>query len=100
MSEVTMIKVTVMYPKTKGAGFDMEYYKTKHFAIVDRTMKPDRWEIATGVDGPYEAMASMYWASMEAMQAGMSAIAEARADIPNYTTIKSVVQIAEVVETS
>ncbi len=93
-----MIKVSVMYPKTEGASFDMEYYKTKHFEIVDRTMKPAKWEIDSGVNGPYECMAHLYFDSMEAMQAGMGEAAEAQADVVNFTTIQSVAQISNVVE--
>ncbi len=93
-----MIKVSVMYPKTEGASFDMEYYKTKHFEIVDRTMMPSKWEIDAGIDGPYETVAHLYFDSMEAMQAGMGEASEAAADVPNFTTIQSVVQIANVVE--
>ena len=93
-----MIKVSVMYPKTDGASFDMEYYKTTHFEIVDRTMKPTRWEIDSGIDGPYEAAGHLYYDSMDAMQAGMGEASEAMGDVPNFTTIQSVVQIANIVE--
>ncbi len=93
-----MIKVSVMYPKTEGASFDLEYYKTKHFEIVDRTMKPARWEIDAGVNGPYECIGHLYFDSMDAMQAGMGEAAEAQADVPNFTTIQSVAQISNVVE--
>jgi len=93
-----MMKMSVMYPKTEGASFDMEYYKTKHFEIVDRTMKPARWEIDAGVAGPYEVVAHLYFDSQEAMDAGMAEAAEAGADVPNFTTIKSVVQVAEIVD--
>lgn len=93
-----MIRVSVMYPKTEGASFDMEYYKTKHFEIVERTMKPTRWEIDEGIKGPYAAVGHLFFDSMEAMQAGMEQGAEAMADLPNYTTIESVVQIANVIE--
>jgi len=95
-----MIRVSVMYPKTEGASFDMDYYRTKHFEIVDRTMKPARWEIHAGINGPYEVVAHMYYDSMDAMQAGMAEAAEAGADVPNFTTITSEVQIAQVVEQS
>ena len=93
-----MIRVSVMYPKTEGASFDMEYYKTTHYEIVDRTMKPTRWEIDSGINGPYEAVGHLFYDSMEAMQAGMGDAAEALADGPNYTTIEAVVQISNIVE--
>lgn len=94
-----MIKVSVMYPKGDDATFDMEYYKTKHFDIVDRTMKPSRWDIESGIDGPYLAIGNLYFESMEALQAGMKGGAEAQADVSNFTNTTSVVQVSEIVDT-
>lgn len=92
-----MIKVSVMYPKNDDATFDMDYYKTKHMAIVDRTMKPARWDIDSGVDGPYIAVGNLYFDSMEALQAGMADAGEAQADVPNFTNTTSHVQVSEIV---
>lgn len=93
-----MIKVSVMYPNGDDITFDMDYYKSTHFEIVDRTMKPARWEIDSGMDGPYIAVGNLYFESMEAMQAGMGGAAEALADIPNFTNAESAVQVSEVVD--
>lgn len=92
-----MIKVSVMYPKSEGSTFDMEYYKTKHMEIVDATMKPARWEIDGGVDGPYAAIGHLYFESMEAMAAAMGNGGDALADVVNFTDIESAVQVSEVV---
>jgi uncharacterized protein (TIGR02118 family) len=96
--ERPMIKVSVMYPSGDDATFDMDYYKTKHMEIVDRTMKPARWEIDSGVDGPYIAIGNLYFDSMEAMQAGMGGAGEALADIPNFTNTESAVQVSQIVD--
>jgi uncharacterized protein (TIGR02118 family) len=93
-----MIKVSVMYPNGEDATFDMEYYKTKHMEIVDRTMKPTRWDIDSRVDGPYIAIGNLYFESMDAMQAGMGGAAEALADIPNFTNTESAVQVSQIVD--
>ena len=93
-----MIKVSVLYPSGDNATFDMEYYKTTHMEIVDRTMKPSRWEIESGVDGPYIAIGNLYFESMEAMRAGMGGAGEALADIPNFTNTESAVQVSQIVE--
>ena len=93
-----MIKVSVMYPKGDDATFDMEYYKTKHFEIVDRTMKPAKWDIESGIDGPYMAIGNLYFDSMEALQAGMGGGAEAMEDVPNFTNVTSTVQVSEIVD--
>ena len=58
-----MIRVSVMYPKSEGATFDMDYYKTTHMDIVDRTMKPAKWEIDSGMDGPYIAIGHLFFES-------------------------------------
>lgn len=92
-----MIRVSVMYPKSDGATFDMEYYKTKHMEIVGRTMKPSRWEIDQGVDGPYLAIGHLFFDSMEALGAGMGDAGEALADIPNFTNTEAAMQVSEVV---
>jgi len=97
--ERSMIKVSVMYPKGDDATFDMEYYKTKHMEIVDRTMKPAKWDIESGIDGPYVAIGNLYFESMEALQAGMAAAGEAQADVPNFSNITSAVQVSEIVDT-
>ncbi len=94
-----MIKVSVMYPKGDEITFDMDYYKTTHFEIVDRTMKPTRWDIDSGVDGPYVAIGNLYFDSMEALQAGMADAGEALADIANFTNAESTTQVSEIVET-
>lgn len=92
-----MIRVSVMYPKSDGATFDMEYYKTKHMEIVDRTMKPSKWEIDQGVDGPYLAVGHLFYDSMEALGAGMGDASEAMADVANFTNAQAAMQISEVV---
>lgn len=94
-----MIKVSVMYPKSDDATFDMEYYKTTHFEIVDRTNKPAKWDIESGIDGPYIAVGNLYFADMAAMQEGMKHGAEAMGDVGNFTNTTSAVQISEIVET-
>ncbi len=92
-----MIKVSVMYPKSEGSTFDMDYYKTKHMEIVDATMKPSRWEIDGGVDGPYAAIGHLYFDSMDAMGAAMGNAGDAMADVANFTNIESAIQVSEIV---
>ncbi len=93
-----MIKVSVMYQKGDDVTFDMDYYKTTHMGIVDRTMKPSSRAIDSGVDGPYIAVGNLFFDSMDAMKAGMGAAGEALSDIPNFTNAETAVQISEVVD--
>jgi uncharacterized protein (TIGR02118 family) len=92
-----MIRMSVLYPKGEGKTFDLDYYTATHMPLAERTMGPDRVEVDKGLDGPYEAVGHLYYASMEALQAGMVNNAEAMADIPNFTNIEPVAQISEVV---
>ena len=92
-----MIKVSVMYPKSDGATFDMDYYRSTHMEIVDRTMKPTRWEIDAGMDGPYIAVGHLYFESPDALAAAMGEGGEAMADVPNFTNTSAAMQVSQVV---
>jgi uncharacterized protein (TIGR02118 family) len=96
-----MIKVTVLYPAGEGSTFDVDYYKDKHVEIVNRTLKPTRFDIEKGLDGqPFMAIGHLYFDSMEAMQAGMGSpdAGESMTDLPNFTNVQPQIQISEVVE--
>ena len=93
-----MIKVSVMYPKSDGSTFDMDYYKSTHMEIVNRTMKPVKTEIDGGVDGPYMAIGHLFFESMDSMGAGMGNVGEALADLANFTNVESAIQVSEVVD--
>ena len=92
-----MIKVSVMYPKSDGATFDMDYYRSTHMEIVDRTMKPTRWEIDAGMDGPYIAVGHLYFESPDALAAAMAEGGEAMTDVPNFTNTSAAMQVSQVV---
>jgi uncharacterized protein (TIGR02118 family) len=92
-----VIKLSVMYPKSEDTTFDVDYYKTTHMEIVDRTMKPVKWEIDAGVDGPYVAVGRLFFDSMETMGASFADAAESQADVANFTNAQAVIQISEVV---
>ena len=92
-----MVKVSVMYPKSDDATFDMDYYKTKHMEIVDRTMKPTKWEIDSGMDGPYIAIGHLYFDSTDALAAAMGEGGEAMADVPNFTNAQAAMQVSQVI---
>jgi uncharacterized protein (TIGR02118 family) len=93
-----MIKVSVLYPSGDDATFDMDYYKTTHMDIVERTMKPSKIEIDQGQNGPYIAAGHLYFESPEAMQEGLAASGEAMADVTNFTNTTAATQVSAVVE--
>ncbi|MBM4312599.1 MAG: EthD family reductase [Deltaproteobacteria bacterium] len=104
--EFGMYKVSVMYPNQKDCRFDLEYYRTKHMALVERHMKPFgllRTEVLRGISGgdgqpaPYVCIGNLYFDSADGYQRGGVASGGAlRADISNFTDVAPIRQISEV----
>jgi len=102
-----MIKVSVMYPNTAGARFDHDYYRDKHMPMLKEKMGDacKSYTIDKGLAGgapgapaPYVGMCHIYCDSVESFQAAFGPHAKAiMADIANYTDLKPVMQISEVV---
>lgn len=100
-----MIRVSVMYPNEAGKRFDMDYYLTRHMAMVKEKLAGHGMiggSVSSGLAGgpgspaPYIAVADLDFESMEQMQQGMAAHSrEFMADVPNYTDIQPVMQISE-----
>jgi uncharacterized protein (TIGR02118 family) len=95
-----MFKLTVLYPKTDGSTFDMEYYRAKHVPLVNRVLGPERVEIDQVVDGPYMAVGHFYYPSHEALQSALGGpdVGEAMADVQNYTNVEAQIQVSEVLD--
>ena len=102
-----MIKVSVMYANTPGSRFDHAYYANKHMPMVKNKMGAacKSYTVDKGIAGSapgapatYIGMCHIFCDSVEAFQAGFGPHAqEIMADIPNYTDLKPVIQISEVV---
>jgi uncharacterized protein (TIGR02118 family) len=101
-----MIKVTVLYPNTPGAKFDMKYYCEKHIPMVQQKLGAacKRVAVEQGIAGmapgappAYIAMGHIYCDSPDAFQTAFAPHAqEIMGDIPNYTDIQPTIQISEV----
>jgi len=100
-----MIKVSVLYPNSAGARFDMAYYTSKHMPMVQRlvtTCKGIAAEkgVAGGTPGSqptYIAMGHLLFDSVQAFQSGFGPHSEEiLGDIPNYTNTQPVIQISEI----
>lgn len=101
-----MIKVSVLYPTTDGASFDMDYYLGSHMPMVaDRLGAALKgWSVDQGVAGgapgqapPFVAAGHLQFESVEAFQTAFGPhTAEIMGDIPNYTAITPTMQISEV----
>jgi uncharacterized protein (TIGR02118 family) len=100
-----MIKVSVLYPNSAGATFDMAYYTSKHMPMVQRkvsTCKGIAAEqgLAGGAPGApptYIAIGHLLFDSVAAFESGFNPHAqEILADIPNYTNTQPVIQVSEI----
>ena len=102
-----MIKVSVLYPNGEGKKFDMNYYSTKHVALLGgllgdaikgATVESGLGGGAPGSPAPFAAIGNLYFESLEAFQNSFGPNTEAiMGDLPNFTNIEPVIQIAEVV---
>jgi uncharacterized protein (TIGR02118 family) len=102
-----MIKVSVMYPHAPGARFDHDYYRDKHMPLLKARLGDacKYYTIDKGLAGgapgtapTYVGMCHVFCDSVEAFQKAFGPHAkEILGDIPNYTDLKPVMQISEVV---
>ena len=104
-----MIRVSILYPNKEGSKFDHEYYGNNHFQLVRDRLEPLgllRLGYDKGLGGlapdspaPYVAVGYLEFNTIEELQSAMGAHGEElMADIPNYTDIEPVFQIAEVMQ--
>lgn len=101
-----MIRVSVLYPNEQGARFDTSYYFARHMPMVAsklgaavKTTSVDQGLAGAAPDSPpaFVMMAHFTFESTSTFQAAFGPHAtEIMADIPNYTSIKPIIQISEV----
>ena len=101
-----MIKVSVMYPNTSDAKFDMAYYLDRHMPMVQSLMggalKGVNVEqgLAGGQPGApatYAVLCHLHFDSVDAFQSAFDQHGEEiLGDIPNYTTTQPTVQVSQV----
>lgn len=101
-----MIKISVYYPNSAGVKFDMDYYVSKHLPMVQKKLGAVLKGVAAeqgiaggapGTPAPYIAVGYLMFDSVEAFQSAFAPHADAiMADVPNYTNVQPMIQIAEV----
>jgi uncharacterized protein (TIGR02118 family) len=101
-----MIKISVFYPNSAGAKFDMNYYVTKHLPMVQKKLGSALKGVAAeqgiaggspGVAAPFIAIGHLMCDSVETFQSSFAPHAESiMADVPNYTNVQPTIQISEV----
>jgi len=102
-----MIKVSVMYPNLEGARFDHKYYRDTHMPLLKTRMGAacKHYTIDKGLTGAepgstpaYIGMCHIYCDSINAFVSAFGPHAkEMMADIANYTDLKPVIQMSEVI---
>ena len=104
-----MVRISVHYPRSEEGHFNVDYYQTTHFGLVRDLLGPHGLKAATvepGIDGPdgpapYACIGALYFDSVEAFSEAWAIGGDQLvADIPNYTNIAPVIQMAEVREIS
>jgi uncharacterized protein (TIGR02118 family) len=103
-----MTKISILYPNNKGSRFDMLYYVNRHmpFSIDHLSTYPGFHGVSVerglggagpGTDLAYIAMCHFLFDSLEDfMAAFLPHAAKLQDDMPNFTDIKPVIQINEV----
>lgn len=103
-----MVKISILYPNSEGARFDLRYYIDKHMPVsigllgahpgfrgvyVERGIGGG----FPGTDAAFVAMCHFQFDSVENFMAAFTPHAAAlHGDMPNYTDIEPVIQISEV----
>jgi uncharacterized protein (TIGR02118 family) len=100
-----MIKVSIFYPNSPGATFDMAYYIDSHLGMIKKkvaTCKGTAAEQGLGGGEPgskhtYIAIGHLLFDSVESFQAGFGPhAAEIVADVKNYTNVQPIIQISQI----
>lgn len=100
-----MIKVSVLYPNSADARFDMAYYTSKHMPMVKKLVTSCKGiaaekGVAGGTPGStptYIAAGHLLFDSVDAFFSGFGPHADQiLGDIPNYTNTQPIVQISEI----
>lgn len=101
-----MIKVSVMYPNSEGATFDIDYYCNTHIPMVGEllgdalkggTVDSGLAGGAPGEAAPFIAMGHITFESVEAFQDSFGPNAEKiMADLANFTNVQPQIQISEI----
>jgi uncharacterized protein (TIGR02118 family) len=86
-----MISVLILYPKSEGSSFDVDYYSSTHMPMFADALGDacQGWGIVATHGDDYHAVG---WAMVESMEAFGAAMKErggaVLADVPNYTNVQ------------
>ena len=103
-----MTKISILYPNTKGARFDIRYYIATHMPLSIELLSahPGFKGVSVehglggaepGADAAYIVMCHFLFDSVESfMAAFMPHATKLQGDMPNYTDIKPIIQFSEI----
>ena len=100
-----MVRLTVFYPHSAGAKFDLDYYLNRHLPMASQLIGSAIKGVtveegiagAEGAPPHYIVMTHVMFESVEALERAMHEHGpKIFADVPNYTTIQPQIQISEV----
>jgi uncharacterized protein (TIGR02118 family) len=103
-----MVKISILYPQTAGASFDMDYYLRTHMPMSLARLRSHQGFVAlsvergvaapqSGIPPAYVAMCHYTFTTAEDFVAAfMPHAAELQGDMPNYTSIAPIVQFSDV----
>ncbi len=104
-----MTIVSVTYPKQSGTFFDLDYYVHKHVTMVKTLLTPlglqdlrllAGKELQNGGEPVYAMTALLSFADPSTFRAAMIQYGQQILDdIPNFTDMKAMIQINELIET-
>ena len=100
------IRVTILYPWSESADFDLDYYMESHIpmiaamlgdALIDVTVDSGVVGVSMAEPPPFIAIGGLLFDSLSAFEnCFLGNITDIMTDVPNFTDIEPVVQISEV----
>lgn len=94
-----MFRVSILYPKTDGATFDHDYYRTSHMPMVASKLGDvcTEWSADQVIDGAFEAIGYLWVSDIEKFGSIMAEHgAEIMGDVPNYTSIAPQLVVSQI----
>ena len=94
----SVIRFSIMYPRTEGAKFDHEYYLNHHVPLAMRAWGIDHCDVDRGIDGPRPGGRPFDVRVCGSPRRALSTKTSPPLsdDTPNDTDIKPVSQISEI----
>ena len=94
-----MYRIAILYPKTDGATFDHDYYRTSHMPMVADRLGDNctGFGVDKVLDGPFEAIGYLHVDDLARFGESMGSHgAEIIGDVANYTSIAPQMVVSEV----